>query len=224
MSAKAPDMDARRAIIDACLDMNATGLNQGTSGNISVRTRGGMLVTPSGVPYEAMTPDQIVFVKNSGEAEGAWRPSSEWRMHLDIYLSRAEAGAVVHTHSIHATAVSCARLDVPAFHYMVAACGGPSLRCASYETFGTAALSRAMLLALKDRRACLLANHGQIAFGADLARAMWLAREVETLAHQFVAVRALGEPVLLDGAEMERVLERFRTYGQEARADERQGG
>ena len=207
--------ETRRAIIAACLDMNATGLNQGTSGNISVRVEGGMLVTPSGVPYRAMEPEQIVFVDADGAAHGDLAPSSEWRMHRDIYLSRAEAGAVVHTHSIYATAVSCMRRDVPAFHYMIAACGGADLRCARYETFGTAELSAAMLEALAGRRACLLANHGQIAFGPTLDKAMWLAREVETLAHQYAAARLLGEPPVLDDAEMARVLDRFATYGQQ---------
>lgn len=205
----------RQAIIDACLRMNAEGINQGTSGNISARTEGGMLITPSGVPYEATTPDMIVFVGDDGSAAGDWRPSSEWRMHLDIYRARPEAGAVVHAHSAHATALSCLRRAIPAFHYMVAAAGGRDVRCASYATFGTQALSDAMLAALEDRRACLLANHGQIAFGRTLDKALWLAGEVEVLARQYCLAASLGSPVLLDDAEIDRVLQLFEDYGRQ---------
>ncbi|WAJ26124.1 class II aldolase/adducin family protein [Antarcticirhabdus aurantiaca] len=213
------DRALREAIIRICLRMNAEGINQGTSGNVSARVEGGMLVTPSGVPYEAMTPDAIVFVAEDGSWSGGWRPSSEWRMHLDIYNNRPEAGAVVHTHSPHATALSCLRRGIPAFHYMVAAAGGRDLACARYETFGTQALSEAMLTALEGRRACLLANHGQIAFGASLDKALWLAGEVEAMARQYILACSLGEPVILDDAEMTRVLALFDDYGkQPARA------
>ncbi len=140
-------------------------------------------------------------------------------MHLDIYHARTEAGAVVHTHSPHATALSCLRRGIPAFHYMVAAAGGRDLRCASYATFGTQALSDAMLAALDGRRACLLANHGQIAFGKTVDKALWLAGEVEALARQYASAASLGEPILLDDAEMDRVLQLFEDYGrQPARA------
>ena len=205
----------RRAIIEACLRMNAEGLNQGTSGNISARVPGGMLVTPSGIPYEEMEPDQIVLVDDDGASQGDWRPSSEWRMHHDIYRARPEAEAVVHVHSTHATALSCLRRAIPAFHYMVAVAGGHDVRCADYATFGTQALSDAMLAALEGRRACLLANHGQIAFGPSVGRALWLANEVETLARQLAVATALGEPVILPGTEMDEVLERFRDYGRQ---------
>lgn len=205
----------RRSIIDACLQMNADGINQGTSGNISARVEGGMLITPSGVPYKATTPDMIVFVGEDGSAAGDWLPSSEWRMHLDIYRMRPEAGAVVHTHSPHATALSCLRRDIPAFHYMVAAAGGRDLRCAPYATFGTQALSDAMLAALDGRRACLLANHGQIAFGRTVDKALWLAGEVEALAHQYAIAARLGDPILLDDPEMDRVLQLFEDYGKQ---------
>ena len=212
----APDEAAlRRAILDACLRMNREGLNQGTSGNVSARVPGGMLVTPSGIPYEETAPDQIVRVAEDGSWEGPWRPSSEWRMHLDIYRARPEAGAVVHVHSTHATALACLRRGIPAFHYMVAAAGGRDLRCARYATFGTQALSEAMLEALEGRRACLLANHGQIAFGPTLGKALWLAGEVEALARQYVAACALGEPAILSDAEMDAVLELFRNYGRQ---------
>ena len=136
-------------------------------------------------------------------------------MHLDVYRARPEAGAVVHVHSPYATALSCHRRGIPAFHYMVAAAGGADIRCADYATFGTQALSDAMLLAMEGRRACLLANHGQIAFGPSLDKALWLAGEVETLARQYLLALGIGGPTLLDDAEMDRVLELFRTYGRQ---------
>ena len=207
-----------QAIIDACLALNASGLNQGSSGNVSVRRGDGMLITPSGVPYERMAPEMLVEVGPDGGFRGSLRPSSEWRMHLDIYAARPEAGAVVHVHSPHAAALSCHGRGIPAFHYMVAAAGGPDIRCADYATFGTAALSGAMMAALDGRRACLLAHHGQIAFGPTLDKALWLAGEVETLARQYLLALAIGEPPVLDPAEMERVLDLFATYGQQPAA------
>jgi L-fuculose-phosphate aldolase len=214
------DLDERRAIIGTCLEMNATGLNQGTSGNVSVRAEGGMLITPSGVPYAETEPDQIVFVAENGSWSGDWKPSSEWRMHLDIYRARAEAHAVVHVHSTYATALSCLRRGITAFHYMVAVGGGTDIRCADYATFGTQALSDAMLKALEGRKACLLANHGQIAFGPTLPKALWLAGEVEALARQLLAAESVGKPVVLPDDEMQRVLAAFRDYGrQPARGD-----
>lgn len=206
--------DPRQALIDACLRTVAEGLNQGTSGNLSCRDGDGMLITPSGVPCDAMTPEDIVRIAGDGSWQGGTKPSSEWRMHLDIYRSRAEAGAVVHVHSPHATALATLRRGVPAFHYMVAVAGGKDIRCAEYATFGTQALSEAMLRALDGRRACLLANHGQIAFGPDTGRALWLVGEVEALCRQYILARSVCEPVLLDDAEMARVLHRFRDYGQ----------
>lgn len=210
----------RRTIIETCLKMNADGLNHGTSGNVSVRVPGGMLVTPSGVPYPEMDTAQIVLVAEDGSWSGDWKPSSEWRMHLDIYRARAEAQAVVHVHSTHATALSCLRRGITAFHYMVAVAGGVDIRCADYATYGTQELSDAMLKALEGRTACLLANHGQIAFGPTLHKALWLAVEVEGLAGQLIAAESVGKPVVLPDDEMERVLDRFRDYGrQPARGD-----
>lgn len=207
--------EPRQAIIDTCLRMNAEGLNQGTSGNVSTRAEGGMLITPSGIPYERLSPDEIVFVRDDGSWESGIRPSSEWRMHLDIYRRREEAGAVVHVHSTHATALSCLRRGIPAFHYMVAVAGGRNIRCAEYATFGTAELGAAMIAALDGRKACLLANHGQIAFGASLDKALWLAGEVEALAHQLSVAEGFGEPVILPDAEIDRVLALFRDYGKQ---------
>ena len=200
---------------DACRAMNASGLNQGTSGNVSVRDGAGMVVTPSGVPYDAMTPEMMVPVGGDGAASGDLLPSSEWRMHLDIYRARPEAMAVVHVHSPYAAALSCHRRGIPAFHYMVAVAGGVDIRCAEYATFGTQELSDAMLTAMEGRRACLLANHGQIAFGPSLEKALWLAGEVETLAKQYVLALGMGEPTILDDVEMGRVLALFATYGKQ---------
>lgn len=209
----------RRAVIETCLKMNALGINQGTSGNASVRTKEGFLITPSGIPYEETAPKQIVAMTLDGEVRSDWKPSSEWRMHRDIYAARPEAQAVVHTHAVHATALSCLRLEVPSFHYMIAAAGGSSLRCATYATFGTEALSRNMLKALEDRRACLLANHGMICFGPSLDKALWLAGEVETLCRQYIAAKQLGEPTLLSQAEMKRVLALFQDYGKQDKTE-----
>ena len=203
----------RKAIIAACVKMNAEGLNQGTSGNVSARIPRGMLVTPSGIAYDAMTPQMIVAVDHDGGWTGAFKPSSEWRMHLDIYRDRPEAQAVVHVHSTYATALSCLREGIPAFHYMIGVAGGNDIRCAPYATFGTAELSAAMTAALENRRACLLANHGQIAFGATIEKALGLAVEVEALARQYAVARSLGSPAMIEPREMDRILELFKTYG-----------
>lgn len=191
----------------------AMGLSHGTSGNLSVRTAGGLLITPSGIPYDAIGPGDIVPLAEDGTpAPGSAAPSSEWRIHRDIYAARPDAGAVVHAHPPHATAIACLRRDIPAAHYMVAAAGGSSIRCATYATFGTAELSANTLTALEGRQACLLANHGIVALGADLTRALALAHEVERVAEVYGRALAAGAPVILDDAEMARVLERYRSY------------
>ncbi len=210
------DGDARQAIVDACRRMNALGINQGRSGNISCRAAGGLLVTPSGVDYDVLRPEDIVSMDAEGAVvTGQMRPSSEWRFHCDILRARPEIGAVVHTHAMFATVLSCHRRDIPAFHYMVAVAGGDSIRCAPYATFGTQELSAHAVTALDGRRACLLANHGMIALGETLEGALALAVEVETLAAQYCRALALGEPVLLPPREMETVLEKFKTYGKQ---------
>jgi L-fuculose-phosphate aldolase len=206
----------REAIISTGRRMNASGLNQGTSGNLSLRVEGGFLVTPTGMEYDSLRPEDIVLMRFDGSTEGTRLPSSEWRFHRDIYACRPEVHAILHTHSLHSTAVSCLRRGIPAFHYMVAAAGGSSIRCAPYATFGTEELSRHAVAALEGRRACLLANHGLITVGADLAGAFKLAVEVETLAAMYLRALQVGEPVVLDEAEMAVVLEKFRTYGQQA--------
>jgi L-fuculose-phosphate aldolase len=211
----------REAVIATARAMNERGINVNKSGNVSVRCargpRAGFLLTPTGVPYDCLEPDDIAFVGADGSATGRCEPSSEWRFHAAIYAARPELHAVVHTHSAHATALACQGLGIPAFHYMVAVAGGDDIRCSDYATFGTQALADNALAALQDRRACLLAHHGVIACGASLDAALALAVEVENLARTYVIVRALGEPRLLDRAEMERVLDRFGTYGQARR-------
>ena len=207
------DHALREEIIANCLKMNAIGLNQGTSGNLSVRYGDGLLITPSGVPYEQMEPADIVYLKMDGSYEHSLAPSSEWRFHRDIHRTKPEVNAVVHVHSTYCTTLAIRRMDIPAVHYMIAFCGGDSIRCASYATFGTQALSDAVLEALEGRTACLLANHGMVATGPTLAKAMWLAVEVETLAHQYFNTLLLGGPHVLSGDEIARVLEKIKDYG-----------
>jgi len=209
------DAGARRAIAATVRWLMARGLYAGTSGNVSARAaRGGMLITPTGVACDEVDAAAIAFVAADGSARGRLAPSSEWRIHRDIYLSRPEVGAVVHTHSTAATALSCLRRPIPAFHYMVAKAGGDDVRCARYATYGTAALSRNALAALAGgRRACLLANHGLLALGADLGSARALAEEIEALCAQYVHARAAGTPVLLPAREMRRVRAKFAAYG-----------
>ncbi|MGB2816309.1 MAG: class II aldolase/adducin family protein [Burkholderiaceae bacterium] len=211
----------REEVIATARAMNASGINVNKSGNVSVRCRrgprSGYLLTPTGVPYDRLVPDDIVFVDDRGHATGRCEPSSEWRFHAAVYRDRADLDAVVHTHSCHATALACQGLSIPAFHYMVAVGGGADIRCAEYATFGTPALADSVVAALKDRRACLLAHHGVIACGATLESAFSLAVEVENLARTYVVVRNLGEPRLLPAEEMERVVERFQSYGQPRR-------
>jgi L-fuculose-phosphate aldolase len=199
------DTALRQKMIDTCLRMNASGLNQGTSGNLSVRTGDGFLITPSSLPYEDMAPDDIVAMAFDGTYEGR-RPSSEWRFHRDILKHRTDVDVVLHCHSVYATTLACHHRPIPAFHYMVGVAGGTTIRCAEYATFGTQALSDAALRALQGRMACLLGQHGQIALGKTMEKAFWLATEVETLARLYVQALPLGEPPVLDDAEMARVI------------------
>ncbi|MBZ8132065.1 class II aldolase/adducin family protein [Afifella sp. IM 167] len=206
----------RQAIIAACREMNASGLNQGTSGNISARYHDRLLITPSGIPYEAMEPEMIAALPIEGEYgsyEGPKKPSSEWRFHLDIARARPEIGAIVHTHSTFATVLSIARRAIPACHYMVTAFGGADIRCGTYARFGSKELSESAVAALAGRRGCLLANHGMIAIGADLEKAMWLAVELETLAKQYFHTLLIGGPVLLSEAEIAEAAEAMAGYG-----------
>lgn len=212
--------ELRRAVIATALAMNVAGINVNTSGNVSARcargARAGFVITPSGLPYQELGAADLAFVDDAEATIGTHRPSSEWQLHFAIYAARADVGAIVHTHSAHATALACQQLDIPSFHYMVAVAGGSDIRCAPYATFGTQELAHHALAALEGRSACLLAHHGVIACGADLKRAFALAVEVENLARTYIAVRALGAPKLLPDDEMSRVLERFATYGHAA--------
>jgi L-fuculose-phosphate aldolase len=208
----------RTAIVEKARWMNTSGLNQGTSGNISARFGDRILITPSAVPYDHMQPEMIASMPVNGEY-GAWegplRPSTEWRFHLDIARSRPDVGSVVHTHSTFCTAVSINRQSIPAVHYMMAAFGGMEIRCAEYATFGTREQSDNALKALEGCAACLLANHGMIATGNDLDRAMWLAVETETIAKQFYYAQMLGRPVILEELQIAETREAFSTYGKQ---------
>jgi L-fuculose-phosphate aldolase len=208
----------REAVIAVAMGMNAAGINRGKSGNVSARWRrtgfDGFLVTPSGLPYTQTSCDDIVAMTMEGDAHGIRKPSSEWRFHRDIYRTRPEVEAVVHTHAPFATTLACMQRSIPAFHYMVAVAGGTDIRCAPYATFGTQALSDHAIAALHGRDACLLAHHGMIAVGRTLEGALALAVEVETLAEMYWRTLLLGEPDLLPDDEMATVLEKFRSYGQ----------
>ena len=209
--------DLRQQLIAAARGMEPARLNRGTSGNLSVRTvengAAGFLITPSGMPYATLNPEDIVFMHHDGRPAGLREPSSEWRIHRDIYAARPEAQAILHAHSPFATSLACLRREIPPFHYMIARFGGNTLRCADYATFGTQALSDAAIAALQDRSGCLLANHGMLVFGRDPAHALALAVELEELCEQYWRSSQLGAPVLLDSAEMARVQEKFASYG-----------
>ena len=205
------ELALRQAIIDQCRWMNASGLNQGTSGNISVRHRDDMLITPSSVPYDDLTPEMICAVPldDPERWKGPKKPSSEWRFHRDILAARPEFQAIVHTHAVHCTALAICRRDIPAAHYMIAAFGGPVVRCSDFAIFGTQALSDTALRALRGRNACLLANHGAIACGPTLERAIWLASELETLARQYILALQIGAPFILDDAAIAETAAQF---------------
>jgi L-fuculose-phosphate aldolase len=214
------DKKLREAVIAGCRELVQRGLASSTSGNVSVR-RGErcFFVSPTGMPYDDLEPDDIPLMDVYGRWYGRRRPSSEWRFHRDVFRSRDEVGAIVHTHSPKATSLACTGRGIPAFHYMVAVAGGPDIRCAPYYTFGTQELSDAAVAALEGRKACLLANHGVIAVGADLPAALALAGEVENLAAQYCTALAVGEVRILHETEMRRVVEKFRTYGKQDATD-----
>ena len=207
------DREKRQSIIDACRSMNALGINQGTSGNISLRHGEGLLITPTSTPYEAMKPEQIVYMHLDGNHDPAQRPSSEWRFHRDILKARPEIHAIVHAHPPYSTMLAIMGAEIPAVHYMVACAGGDTIRCAPYATFGTQELSEHAVRALEGRLACLLEHHGMIAVGPSLPKAMWLAVEVETLARQYHGCLQIGTPPLLSKEEIEKVRVRMAGYG-----------
>jgi len=211
----ADSLALRKEMIATCVRMNAEGLNSGSSGNLSVRIDGGMLITPSGVAYENMTPDQIVEMDMEGRYYGDHIPSSEWRFHYDILRNRPDIDTVLHSHAPNCAILACCRIDIEAIHYMVGVGGGSIIKCSGYAPFGTPELSRLALEALGDRYACLLGNHGVIALGATPAKAFGVLSEVEYLAQVTIGARSLGGGVMLTPTEMGVVLNRFKTYGKQ---------
>lgn len=205
--------DAGSALVRASRQSVAWGLNHGTTGNLSIRTAGTFLVTPTGCALADLGVEDLVMIELDGEPLPGTRPSSEWRLHRDLYRARPEAGAVVHTHSRFAVTLACLRMDLPPVHYMIAVTGASTVRCARYALFGTEELSRAAVEAMGTGRACLLANHGLVAIGDTMEQALRVAAEVETVAEYWWRARQAGTPVLLDEREMTAVLERFEHYG-----------
>lgn len=220
-------IDLRNTIIKTALALNETGLSAGASGNVSARVPdtdgGGFLITPSGVKYHKLRAEDIVYMDFAGNViAGDYVPSSEWRFHMDIYNARDYAKAIVHAHPPCCTALACLNKEIPPFHYMVAMAGGKNIRCCRYAPFGTPELSQAVVEALDGRRACLMSHHGMIAYGDNLEKALSLAVEVEVLAQQYQLVLSMGEPELLSDQEMEDVMHRFWTYGDNAQKVEDQ--
>jgi L-fuculose-phosphate aldolase len=210
---KSREYAVRQSIIEACRGLERLGVNQGTAGNISLRWTDGLLITPSGLPYEEMGADDIVFMNMDGSYEHELTASSEWRFHRDILRQRMDVNAVVHAHPTYCTAFAMCHMEIPAAHYMIAAVGGPTIRCASYASYGSPELSKAVLEALSDRAGALLGNHGMIATGPDLREAMWLAVEMETLARQYAAALQVGTPRVLADEEIDKTVEKFKNYG-----------
>ena len=213
------NLDQRNQIIDYSLKLNSTNLSPLRSGNISLRAEQdniqGYLITPSGKKYETLKPEDIVFMGLNEEAvdnDSVNKPSSEWRFHRDIYVNKKDAQAIVHAHSPHATAVSSHGKSIPPFHYMIALAGGEDIKCAEYATFGTKELSQNVIKALENRSACLMSNHGQVAFGKNLDQAFELAQEIENICHQYTIALKLGEPMILSLEEMKKVLEKAKDY------------
>lgn len=203
----------RLAVADTARQTVAERLNRGSSGNVSARFGDAFLITPSGLASTAIGPEQIVRMTLAGEHDSPLPPSSEWRIHRDIYAARPDAGAVVHVHSPFAVSLACLRRGLPSFHYMVAMAGGRDIRCSDYALFGSQALSDHVLAALDGRRACLMANHGMVAIGRTLELALALAVEVESLCEQYWRASQMGDPVLLTDAEMDEALVKFQHYG-----------
>lgn len=213
---KQAEKKLRSEIVARCREMNSSGINQGTSGNVSARFEGRMLISPSATPYDDMTPEMIASVAlddDSGAFKGPLKPSTEWRFHQKLLRGREDAAAVVHAHPTYCTTLAIARKEIPACHYMIAAFGGNTVRCAGYATFGSAELSELTIDAMKDRTACLLANHGMVTIGESLAKAMWRAIELETIAKQYYLSLAIGGPVLLSDAAIDDTHRGFSGYG-----------
>lgn len=210
------DTDLCQQAVAAIARLDALGMNRGSTGNLSLRFGAGMWITPTGMGADELRPQDLVWLGWDGTLRGDWQPSSEWQFHRAIYTARPDLGAIVHTHSVHATALACLRRELPSFHYMVAVAGGDSVPCVPYHLYGTEALSAAVAQAMLDRDACLMANHGLVAAGATLQRAMKVVQEIESLCGVYLQALAVGEPVLLSSDEMAAVIQRFRSYGRSA--------
>lgn len=224
---KKAEKELRTEIVESCRKMNALGINQGTSGNISARFGDRMLISPSATPYEDMTPEMVASLPledASGAYEGPLRPSTEWRFHQKLLRGRPEAEVVIHAHSTYCTTLAIARKSIPACHYMIAAFGGVDVKCAGYATFGTEDLSVLALQAMEGRMACLLANHGMIVLGESMAKGMWRAVELETIAKQYYLSLAIGGPVLLSEADIDDTMQGFSSYGVQDKPARRAGG
>jgi L-fuculose-phosphate aldolase len=220
MKIKRADAGLRRALVDIVKQLDARGLNRGSTGNVSVRgadDTAGFWITPTGMNPDALRATDLVWVDSSGEAQGRWLPSSEWHFHRAIYQARPDLNAVVHVHSTHATALASLRRPLPAFHYMVAVAGGDSVPCIPYALFGTEALSAAVAAVFVDRQACLMANHGLVAGGGSLAQALKVTVEIEALCQAYLLALSVGKPALLSKKQMAEVIEKFKTYGQARR-------
>ena len=215
-------IELKKEVIKYAQKLNSTNLSPLRSGNVSIRVTHnnveGFLLTPSGKRYENLVPEDIVFLALKEEYDNlklfntSLNPSSEWRFHQDIYLKKKEAKAIVHAHSPHATAISAHGKAIPAFHYMIALAGGDDIKCAEYATFGTTELSKNIIKALENRKACLMSNHGQVAFGVNLKQAFELAEEVENICHQYIIALKLGQPKILSFSEMQKILEKIKNY------------
>lgn len=208
------ESDLRTAMLAALRRLDTAGLNRGSTGNLSHRWGEGLLITPTGMGADDIVSEDLVWLGFDGTRRGRLKPSSEWHFHQALYRARPELQAIVHTHATHATALACLRRELPAFHYMVAVAGGDSVRCAPYRLFGTEALSDAVVEAMHERKACLLATHGVVSAGATLREAMKVMTEIESLCQTYLAALAVGEPAVLSAAEMAAVIEQFRGYGQ----------
>jgi L-fuculose-phosphate aldolase len=222
MTSPEPERDVRERLIAAVQRLDALGLNRGSSGNVSARgarDRSGFWITPTGMGAQGLGADDLVWVAlDDGAVSGQWQPSSEWPFHRAIYRARSDLQAIVHVHSVHATALACQRRELPAFHYMVAVAGGDNVPCTPYHLFGSEELSSAVAAAFADRMACLMANHGLTAGGIDLEHAIKVAIEVEALCESYLAALSAGEPVLLTRPEMAQVIDKFKSYGKARRS------
>lgn len=208
--------DTRAEIVAGALELERSGLNHGSAGNLSIRVGEAILVTPSGVPARELRPEMIArmpLADQNGAYEGPLPPSSEWRFHRDVYRARQDVNALAHMHSTYATTLATLRRDIPAVHYMIAAFGGPNVRCVGYASYGTAELSQLVVDGLRDRDGVLLANHGAIVTGQDMRKALWRAVELEALAQLYFLGSMAGEPTILPEDEIWRTVERFKSYG-----------